>query len=97
MRGMPALFIGHGSPMNTISDNDFTRAWRSIGEELPRPRAVLVVSAHWRNPVPSTISTDFRRRYRNSSIPRPAIPRLQPRSSKRLHRYGAGSTWTSGA
>jgi 4,5-DOPA dioxygenase extradiol len=33
--------------MNTISDNDFTRAWRSLGEELPRPRAVLVVSAHW--------------------------------------------------
>ena len=47
MGRMPALFIGHGSPMNTISDNDFTRAWRSLGEELPRPRAVLVVSAHW--------------------------------------------------
>ena len=47
MSRMPALFIGHGSPMNTISDNDFTRAWRSLGEELPRPRAVLVVSAHW--------------------------------------------------
>jgi len=47
MSRMPALFIGHGSPMNTISDNGFTRAWRSRGEELPRPRAVLVVSAHW--------------------------------------------------
>ena len=44
---MPALFIGHGSPMNTIEDNDFTRAWARLGKALPRPRAILVVSAHW--------------------------------------------------
>src|SRR6476469_8892291 len=44
---MPALFIGHGSPMNTLESNDFTRAWAGMGRELPRPRAVLVVSAHW--------------------------------------------------
>ena len=44
---MPALFIGHGSPMNTIEDNDFTRAWRRLGQELPRPSAILCVSAHW--------------------------------------------------
>lgn len=44
---MPALFIGHGSPMNTLEDNDCTRAWRMLGESLPRPRAVLAVSAHW--------------------------------------------------
>jgi 4,5-DOPA dioxygenase extradiol len=44
---MPALFIGHGSPMNTLELNGFTRAWRGLGEALPRPRAVLVVSAHW--------------------------------------------------
>jgi 4,5-DOPA dioxygenase extradiol len=44
---MPALFIGHGSPMNTLQLNGFTRAWRSLGEQLPRPRAILVVSAHW--------------------------------------------------
>ena len=43
----PALFIGHGSPMNTLEDNGYTRAWRRFGEALPRPRAVLVVSAHW--------------------------------------------------
>jgi len=47
MTRMPALFIGHGSPMNTLELNAFTRAWRSLGERLPRPRAVLVVSAHW--------------------------------------------------
>ncbi len=44
---MPALFIGHGSPMNTLERNGFTEAWRAIGQRLPRPRAVLVVSAHW--------------------------------------------------
>lgn len=44
---MPALFIGHGSPMNTLEDNDYTREWQRLGESLPRPRALLVVSAHW--------------------------------------------------
>jgi 4,5-DOPA dioxygenase extradiol len=44
---MPSLFIGHGSPMNTIERNGFTESWRSIGRQLPKPRAVLVVSAHW--------------------------------------------------
>jgi len=44
---MPALFIGHGSPMNTLELNDFTRAWRRLGKALPRPRALLVISAHW--------------------------------------------------
>lgn len=44
---MPALFIGHGSPMNTLELNGYTRAWRRLGHELPRPRALLVVSAHW--------------------------------------------------
>lgn len=43
----PALFIGHGSPMNTLERNGFTDAWRTMGERLPRPRALVVVSAHW--------------------------------------------------
>jgi 4,5-DOPA dioxygenase extradiol len=47
MTEMPALFIGHGSPMNTLDLNGYTRAWRRLGEALPRPRVVLVVSAHW--------------------------------------------------
>ena len=44
---MPALFIGHGSPMNTLERNLYTEQWRKIGESLPRPRAILCVSAHW--------------------------------------------------
>jgi 4,5-DOPA dioxygenase extradiol len=44
---MPAAFLGHGSPMNTLELNRFTRSWRAFGESVPRPRAVLVISAHW--------------------------------------------------
>lgn len=44
---MPALFIGHGSPMNAIEDNPFSRALARLGRGLPRPRAIVAVSAHW--------------------------------------------------
>lgn len=44
---MPAVFIGHGSPMNTLEQNCYTDAWRAFGASIPRPRAVVVVSAHW--------------------------------------------------
>ena len=44
---MPVLFIGHGSPMNGIEDNEFSERWMRMGKELPVPQAVLVVSAHW--------------------------------------------------
>jgi 4,5-DOPA dioxygenase extradiol len=44
---MPAAFIGHGSPMNALEVNDFTQSWRDLGHALPRPRAVLAISAHW--------------------------------------------------
>jgi len=44
---MPVVFAGHGSPMNAIEDNVFHWQWRALGERLPRPRAVLCVSAHW--------------------------------------------------
>ncbi len=43
----PAAFIGHGSPMNTLEDNRVTHSWRALGASGPKPRAVLVVSAHW--------------------------------------------------
>lgn len=44
---MPALFVGHGSPMNAIEDNTFTRGWEQIAREIPRPEAILAISAHW--------------------------------------------------
>ena len=52
---MPTLFVGHGSPMVTLDDNTYTRAWRLLGESLPRPRAILCVSAHWY--LPETLVT----------------------------------------
>lgn len=44
---LPVLFIGHGSPMNGIQDNEFSQGWAKMGEEITRPKAVLVISAHW--------------------------------------------------
>lgn len=47
MQNMPVVFVGHGSPMNAIEDNGFTRQWEHLGRQLPIPRAVLSISAHW--------------------------------------------------
>jgi 4,5-DOPA dioxygenase extradiol len=44
---MPVLFIGHGSPMNAIEENEFVTGWRNVGKTLPKPKAILCVSAHW--------------------------------------------------
>ena len=44
---LPALFVGHGNPLNALQENDWTRAWAALGATLPRPRAVLSISAHW--------------------------------------------------
>jgi 4,5-DOPA dioxygenase extradiol len=46
-QAMPVVFFGHGSPMNAIENNAHTEAWAAMGRELPRPRAILAVSAHW--------------------------------------------------
>ena len=47
MTKMPVLFVGHGSPMNAIEDNEYSRTWRSIAERTPKPEAILSISAHW--------------------------------------------------
>jgi len=44
---MPMLFIGHGNPMNAIEDNAFRRSWNKLGKTLPKPKAILTISAHW--------------------------------------------------
>ena len=46
---MPAIFLGHGNPMNALQTNDYTRAWAAIGTNIPRPKAILSISAHWYN------------------------------------------------
>jgi 4,5-DOPA dioxygenase extradiol len=60
---MPAVFFGHGNPMNAIEHNRYTEAWRAFGASIPKPKAVLAVSAHWyinataalATPIPKTI------------------------------------------
>jgi 4,5-DOPA dioxygenase extradiol len=44
---MPAIFFGHGNPMNALTRNTYTEGWNRIGQELPKPRAILSISAHW--------------------------------------------------
>jgi 4,5-DOPA dioxygenase extradiol len=52
---MPAIFFGHGNPMNALQHNDWTQAWSTIGSSITRPRAVLCISAHWY--LPATLVT----------------------------------------
>jgi 4,5-DOPA dioxygenase extradiol len=43
----PVLFLGHGSPMNAIKDNEFSNGWKTVGKSIPKPNAILCISAHW--------------------------------------------------
>lgn len=52
---MPAIFFGHGNPLNALARNEYTEGWAAVGRDIPRPRAVLCVSAHWY--VPGTAVT----------------------------------------
>ena len=58
-RLMPVLFIGHGSPMNGIEDNEFSQRWTRMAKEIPIPAAVLVVSAHWFSKGTKITAMDF--------------------------------------
>ena len=55
MTSMPAIFFGHGNPMNALQRNDWTEGWSNIGKSIPTPRAVLCISAHWY--LPATLVT----------------------------------------
>lgn len=86
MELMPAAFLGHGSPVNTLEDNRYTRSWRALGTTVPKPRAVLVVSAHWYTAVtavtamatPRTIHDlfGFGRRLQTFQYPAPGSPEI---------------------
>ena len=55
---MPAVFFGHGNPLNALARNEYTEGWRALGEGVPRPRAVLCVSAHWYAPGTAVTSVE---------------------------------------
>ena len=96
---MPVLFVGHGSPMNAIEDNEFHRAWGDVAQRLPRPRAILCVSAHWEtrgvrvtsSAHPETIHDfyGFPQALFDVRYPAPGDPRLATRTATLLEAAGA--------
>jgi 4,5-DOPA dioxygenase extradiol len=91
---MPALFLGHGNPMNAIQENAWTRGWAALGAALPRPKAVLCVSAHWYlpatavciSPQPRTIHDfgGFPPELYQVQYPAPGLPDLAARVARLL-------------
>lgn len=102
---MPAFFIGHGTPMNAIEENAFTRGWRRALENIPKPKAILCVSAHWLTkgtwitamPKPRTIH-DFRgfpRKLSEATYPAPGSPEIAQAVSNSITdiRVGLDQQW----
>jgi len=68
---LPAIFFGHGNPMNALLDNNYTSGWRRIGTRIPKPRAILSISAHWFVPGTGvTVSTSPRTIHDFGGFPR---------------------------
>ena len=103
---MPAAFLGHGNPMNALEQNRYTQAWRAFGAATPKPRAILVVSAHWyinatavtamAKPRPSTTSTGSRRLCRRR-VPRARSPGFARRLGEVVKPTWVGADSTAGA
>ncbi len=97
---MPAVFLGHGSPMNTLQQNEYTDAWRKFGASIPKPRAVLCVSAHWfthgthvtATPTPETIHDfgGFPQALFDFQYPAPGDPALAHRVANLLKPLNVG-------
>ena len=103
---MPVLFIGHGSPMNAVRDNPFTQHLKQLGQTLPKPRAILVISAHWVDDAPTLSAANkpetiydfggFPQALYDISYPCDGSPELAMQVAKTLSQHQAGVHPTRG-
>jgi 4,5-DOPA dioxygenase extradiol len=97
---MPVLFVGHGNPMNAITDNEYAQSWHHLGESLPKPNAILCISAHWETKgtfvtavdKPETIHdfSGFPKQLFDVQYPAPGSPELAKETKSAIHKTQVG-------